>query len=207
MEDLDYWRLCDELSIVQAALLIAGHDPSVDADYIEGLKPDKKPVRYEAAKTAISNALRRGTITGKVTPRYECDETGNECGEITDSIDVARSRVEVESLRTWMAGRGFKTGFFFPEPGFEAEYLYPLHDHYSPKLAAAIGAWKAVSGDAVLRLGKTVKQALVIWLRQHANEFGLTKDDGNPNEQGIDDVAKIANWDTRGGAPRTPGNE
>src|SRR5262249_8679108 len=43
------------------------------------------------------------------------------------------------------------------------------------------------------------------WLRQHANEFGLTKEDGNPNEQGIEDAAKIANWDTKGGAPKTPG--
>jgi len=45
----------------------------------------------------------------------------------------------------------------------------------------------------------------IVWLRQHANEFGLTKEDGNPNEQGIEEVAKIANWDTKGGAPKTPG--
>jgi hypothetical protein len=66
-------------------------------------------------------------------------------------------------------------------------------------LAAAIEAWKAVSADAELRRGKSVKQALMVWLRQHAKEFGLTKEDGNPNEQGIKEVAKIANWDTRGG--------
>src|SRR5215831_19218621 len=54
---------------------------------------------------------------------------------------------------------------------------------------------------------KSVKQALIVRLRQHANEFGLTKEDGNPNEQGIEDVAKIASWDTRGGAPKTPGSE
>jgi hypothetical protein len=30
MESRDYWRLCEELLIVQAALLIAGNDPSVD---------------------------------------------------------------------------------------------------------------------------------------------------------------------------------
>jgi hypothetical protein len=46
---------------------------------------------------------------------------------------------------------------------------------------------------------------LNVLLRQHANKFGLTKDDGNPNEQGIEEVAKIANWDTKGGAPKTPG--
>jgi hypothetical protein len=31
------------------------------------------------------------------------------------------------------------------------------------------------------------------WLRQHANEFGLTKEGGNRNEQGVEEVAKIAN--------------
>jgi hypothetical protein len=71
MEDLDYWRLCDELSIVQAALLIAGRDPSSDAAYIEGWDAEKRPVGYEAAKTAISNALRRGAISGKLIPIYE----------------------------------------------------------------------------------------------------------------------------------------
>ena len=71
---------------------------------------------------------------------------------------------------------------------------------------------------AIQRVGQPVEQtsfpnnpnghkALIVWLRQHANEFGLTKEDGNPNEQGIEDVAKIANWDTRGGAPKTPGSE
>ena len=42
------------------------------------------------------------------------------------------------------------------------------------------------------------------WLRRHADQYGLTKDDGNPNEQGIEEIAKIANWDSKGGAPKTP---
>jgi hypothetical protein len=68
MEGLDYWRLCDELSVIQAALLIAGCDPSPAADYVEGWAPENKPVGYEAAKTAISNALQRGVITGRLIP-------------------------------------------------------------------------------------------------------------------------------------------
>jgi hypothetical protein len=28
---LEYWRICDELTIVQAGLLIAGRDPSVES--------------------------------------------------------------------------------------------------------------------------------------------------------------------------------
>jgi hypothetical protein len=60
MQGLDYWRLCDELSVVQAALLIAGCDPSSDGEYVEGWAHEMRPMGYEAAKTAISNALRRG---------------------------------------------------------------------------------------------------------------------------------------------------
>jgi hypothetical protein len=35
MESLDYWRLCDELSIIQAALLLAEADPSDEKGYAE----------------------------------------------------------------------------------------------------------------------------------------------------------------------------
>jgi hypothetical protein len=119
---------------------------------------------------------------------------------------LVSTTVAVEDLRTWLKSRGFERGFFFPMPKPGPDYLSHDHPNYSAKLAAAIQAWEAVSAELELRRGKSVKQALVVWLRQHANEFGLTKEDGNPNEQGIEDVAKIANWGTKGGAPRTPGN-
>jgi hypothetical protein len=204
MEDLDYWRLCDELSIVQAALLIAGRAPSSDAAYIEGWEAEKRPLGYEAAKTAISNALRRGAISGRVIPIYEYDVNGNECGEVVDSIDFAKSRIEVESLRTWLAGRGLKTGFFFPEPRAPQDYLDPSHPRYAPKLAAAVLAWQATGNEATIS-GKSPKQALMKWLREHAAEFGMTDDDGKPNDTGIEEAAKVANWQPTGGAPKTPG--
>jgi hypothetical protein len=114
MEGLEYWRLCDELNIPQAALLIAGDDPSIHSEYVEHWEVEKRPVGYEAAKTAVSNALRSGKIVGTLVALYEYDINGNECGEVSHSIDLTKSRVEVESLRKWMAERGFRTGFFFP---------------------------------------------------------------------------------------------
>ena len=77
----------------------------------------------KAAKTAISNALRRGAITGRLVPIYEHDINGNTCGAIEDSIDLASSQIEVKSLREWLAGRGLKTGFFFPEERDFGDYL------------------------------------------------------------------------------------
>jgi hypothetical protein len=35
MEALDYWRLCDELNVIQAALLVADCDPSSNEESIE----------------------------------------------------------------------------------------------------------------------------------------------------------------------------
>ena len=201
---LEYWRICDELTIVQAGLLIAGRDPSVDGEYIESWEPAKWPLGYAAAKTAISNALRRGTITGEVFPDYEYDFNGNACGEIRGSIDVRKSRVEVESLRTWLAGRGLKIGFFFPQPQVRQDYLDSKNPRYAPKLAAAVLAWEAIGGEAIMS-GKSPKQLLMKWLREHAAEFALSDEDGKPNETGIEEAAKVANWQPTGGAPKTPG--
>jgi hypothetical protein len=194
---LYYWRLCDELSVVQAALLIVGKDPAQFERQVHSF--ENRPIGFDAAKTALVNAIERkrlpATIVDRDYPEFEGD------------VDWYRTTVTVEDVRGWLRSRGIGTGFFFPALEVGPEYMSVSHPNYSPKLAAAITAWSAVSADEQLRRGKTVKQALQIWLRQHANEFGLTKEDGNPNEQGIDDVAKIANWDTRGGAPKTPGNE
>lgn len=197
MNGLDYWRLCDELSVVEAALLIVGEDPSGVQEYIDQWKPEERPNGYNAAKAALVNAIKARRLTASIV-ELDYELAGPDWHQTT---------IAVEDLRTWLRSRGIKTGFFFPEPETDPDYLSRSHPDYSTKLAAAIGAWMAVSADPDLRRGKSVKQALIVWLRQRANEFGLTKEDGNPNEQGIEDVAKIANWDTRGGAPKTPGNE
>ena len=54
MEGLDYWRLCDELSITRAALLIAGCDPGDGSAYAEDWDVHQRPLGYEAAKSAIT---------------------------------------------------------------------------------------------------------------------------------------------------------
>ncbi len=203
MDDLDYWRLCDQLDIVQAALLVCDQNPSVDQGNVENQSLEMRPTGYEAAKTAISNALRKDLIEGQLVPLFEYDINGNECGEIENSIDLTSSRVEVESLRSWLASRGIHTGFFFPTATGAPDYLDPDHPRYAPKLAAAVKAWLA-SGDESATRGRSAKQALMKWLRENASEFGLSDDDGKPNETGIEETAKVANWKPGGGAPKTP---
>lgn len=166
MESLDYWRLCDELSIIQAALLLAESDPSGENGYAENWQMHQRPHGYEAAKTGITNAFRRGAIKGRLIPNYEHDINGNQCGEIEDSINLVESRVDVESLRGWLATRGIRAGFFFPTATDAPDYLDPKNPRYAPKLAAAVRAWQSVT-DAGAR---SPKQALEKWLREHAAE-------------------------------------
>jgi hypothetical protein len=194
---LDFWRLNDELTVVQAALLIVGEDPS---DHPRILKAEsnsgKSPSGFGPTMSALKGAIEKSELPARVLAFDDPYETNWD-----------RTWVSVEDLRSWLRRRGITTGFFFPTPETHADYLLQSHPCFSAKLAAAVEAWKAVSGDPKLRRRKSVKQALIVWLRQHFKEFGLTKEDGNPNEQGIEEVAKIANWDTRGGAPKSPGSE
>ncbi|MDP7561089.1 MAG: hypothetical protein QF745_11185 [Planctomycetota bacterium] len=207
MEKLDYWRLCDELSVIQAALLIVGEDPSSNLGYVEDWDLHERPEGYEAAKTAISNALRSGAIKGKVIRLYEQDINVHTGEFIDDSVNLSESRVDVDSLRNWLAGRGFHAGFFFPNSSDAPDYLDPADPSYTPKLAAAIRAWQAVTTDPkYLDNGKTVKQNLESWLTAHAAEFDLVKSDGEINADAIkNQIAKVANWMDKGGAPKTPG--
>lgn len=236
MEGLDYWRLCDELSVTQAALLIVGIDPSSEASYARDWRPHERPQGYDAASTALINAILDGrlpaTIRRKAWERG-WEEVPSEGEKLSTNVKLFQDQSElheeaehgvpreiiyraepdwdlttirVDDLQKWLAGRGFKAGFFFPLATDIPDFLDPRNPFYAPKLAAAIRAWQAVSGDPKLMRGKTPKQAMMEWLRRNADRFGLTKDDGNPNDQGIEEVAKIANWDRKGGAPKTPGN-
>lgn len=201
MEGLDYWRLCDELTIVQAALLIVGRDPGQQEDCIERESAHRQPPGYMAAKTAITQALQCGKIKGESRPFHDYDGFGNKAGPIDGTTDPEVSTVEVESLKQWLATRGINTGFFFPTATDAPDYLDRSNPRYAPKLAAAVLAWLSVTDGG----GKTPKQALTKWLREHAGEFGLTDDEGKQNESGIEEIAKVANWQPGGGAPKTPG--
>ena len=134
------------------------------------------------------------------------DVIGDPGPPIEGTLDPSASTVMVESLRIWLQGRGFRSGFFFPDARDLPDYLDVGHAHYAPKLAAAVSAWLALA-DRPGNVGKSPKQLLLKWLREHASDYGLTDDEGNPNQQGIDDTAKVANWQPSGGAPKTAGGD
>ena len=230
MEGLDYWRLCDELSVIQAALLIVDEDPAKSQEWIGDWTPNNRPNGYDAAFAALTHAILSGKLPARI--RREAWERGwdeepkegekfakgaelfKDQDEVPDEAtypirrgliyraapDWHRTTVPVDALRKWLAGRGFSTGFFFPGATDAPDYLDSDNPRYAPKLAAAVRAWQAVTDPN----GKHPKQALAKWLRENAAKFGMTDEDGKPNETGIEEAAKVANWQPGGGAPRTP---
>ncbi len=196
MNPINYWHLADELNVIQATLLILNIDPTKDQDRIENWSAEELPLGYSAISTALINS-----IQSNILPAIKCYNNVN-FGE--DFVLSKLSTIKIEDLMLWLTMRKCTDNFFFNNQ-FEQvqDFLNPANKCYAPKLGAAVAAWKAVTADNELLDGKTPKQALDKWLRQNANQYGLTKDDGNPNESAIEEISKIANWSPLGGVAKT----
>lgn len=198
METIDFWRLCERLSFVQAGLLLAGHDPSHLENRVESLNTEKQPEGYPACRAAIEFAVAQKKVEGSLN-YYDGDYNDE------SRLNNHASWVEVDSLKKWLLSKGFNNHFFFFPDGVEHEFLDTNHPRYAPKLAAAVLAWRALDDPESLK-AKSPKQALQRWLNLHAAEFDLCDGEGKPTESAIEDIAKVANWQTKGGAPSTPAN-
>ena len=214
MDELDLYRIADTLSLTDAAALLVGSKPSRVTPpsefglprYHIRLEMHQADANFDAALRSLSHAVSRGTLAANkifagnyVHVRYNGGESDG-YWEPVGSLDPYATTVDVQDLRAWLAERGVNSGFFFPNSTGAPGYLDTRSNRYAPKLAAAVHAWQAVTDGN----GKHPKQALLKWLREHAAEYGLTDEDGKVNETGIEEVAKVANWQPGGGAPKTP---
>ena len=201
---MDYWRLCDELSVMQAVLLFFDCNPDNFPSYIPYFSSDL-PQNASALLTAINNAI----AGGRLNSTYVVNAMAPPGSVEADKIDANHTRVLVDDFRTWLRNRGVTTGFFFPDALPIPDYLNPEYPYYSRKLAAAIRVWEAVTTDTRYRNnGKTAKQNIIRWLYNNAQKFGLVHEDGKLILNAIENqIAKVANWEYDGGAPTTPGGK
>ena len=200
----EFWRLARDLTVLQAVCLVADIDPdSEDAVHCENWRADERPKGYNAVKTAITHAILSGELPATIR---EIDwYNGSSSDQPHGSIDWMHTTVNVSALKGWLVARGFHTGFFFPDdskPSNIPAYLDPKHPRHSWKLAAAIKVWEAME-DSNLHKGKGKVEAMRVWLKSRYKELRLIHN-GEINNTGITEVAKVANWDKEGGAPTTP---
>lgn len=197
MNKIDLWHLCDELSVPDTSLLILGLNPEDYSRLIDN-SVSEQPEGYKAVSTALKNAILSEALTATVHHHEDSFGLGR-------PVAWEATKVKVEDLKRWLLEKNFTNNFFFQkDTNAGASYLDPENEFYAPKLSAAVNAWLEVTSNPKLLNGKTPKQALDIWLRQNANDYGLTKEDGNPNQSAIEEISKIANWKLEGGAAKTP---
>lgn len=216
MDKFDYWRLCDELTVVQAALLLADIAPDKEFHYILNWEEHKRPEKFCGTFAALSHAVRGGRIPATLYTFHESvwDEvTQSHILRDTGNPDWDKTTVMVEDLKNWLKSQEqqIESGFFFPQTG-ETEanttpgYLDPKHPHYAPKLAATIAAWHAIDTNPELMRKKSVKQALRDWVEENAEQLGLIKkNETAPSKNSLDEISAVSNWDSDGGAPKTSG--
>lgn len=198
MNALAYWALCPTFSIVQAAFLFCGKDPSHIDRQSEWLTKNH-PHGYIPVKTSLLNAVVSGRLKATMSFVYY------EEGESRD-IDIHQTQIAREDLDEFFDNGGVPGHFFgrrFNNSSAGAARAGGA-GQLPPKLNAALKAWAAVSSDPLLVRGKSPKQALKAWLVEHADELGLRKRDGELNEAGIEEICKVANWRPEGGATPTP---
>ncbi|MFG1300571.1 hypothetical protein V5F49_12320 [Xanthobacter sp. V3C-3] len=189
------WRLAKSLTIHQAALLIEGYNPANFEDRF----PHQWHSDVKNETAAVIHALRSACEDGTITLAKE-----SRSGEHDEYLDLDRSLIRVDDIRSWLEAADFKDGFFVPveeEDDGPGDFFSP---YYAPKLAAANDAWKAVTSDKTWLRGRSPKKAIEVWLKENAARYGLLNKDGTPNATGIEEIAKVANWKPAGGAPTTP---
>lgn len=225
------WRLADPLTVEQAAALIAGYDPNIvrfnsfGGIYFEhenGSTDSNGSHDVQTALAALKNAVNSKKLKARLKfsaqPRFVAgidhmierskydenfdvieDDDGSDF-VINAEPDWNKTEIGRDDLKEWLISHGYRTGFFFPDSTETVDYLDPSNPRYAPKLAAAVNAWIAITDPGKL----SPKKALEKWLREHAAEFKMTDESGNPINQAIEDCSKVANWSLTGGAPRTP---
>ncbi|WP_375609317.1 MULTISPECIES: hypothetical protein [unclassified Bartonella] len=218
-ESLEWLLRSQKLTILQAALLIAGLNPLIceftnehrpeDSGIYEGGNqvPLAKIALFRAVYSEIVREAKEGKL--RVEGYYHRDFWGGRWDE--NPIFQDSSVVSLDNLKEWLLLCGKRPKVFFPEDDSrdvkdQKYYTFqdPTHPRYAPKLAAIVAAWEAVSEAEG---GKTVKGTLIKWLQQNADQYDLrNKKNGKLKEDVIEQLASIANWEPTGGAPKTPAN-
>ncbi|MEI4473358.1 hypothetical protein [Frigidibacter sp. MR17.24] len=245
-DPLFFWRLNDELSVINAAILVTGNDPSEQVDATTDPFWDDSGNRrrvqrrdyhgFEATFGALKSAINRGHLAARIAydaePRWHGTVardgfliiSNHDLRSIVASLDQdpffkvpadgalvssepnwAETMVQVEDLKRWLRTRGSAPPFFFPNASSEDEastndVLDQGHEHYSPELALAVTAWRALEPQRTFR--SSVKAEIEAWIASNPDAWLGSEPISTAAKERI---ATVVNWNKGGGAPRTGG--
>jgi hypothetical protein len=185
---------------LKAKLVNVGREPEYSKGYDEGydrIEPDDGEENRH-----YGFALSKGVPT----VFSNADSILNTSGSLEDRTlyvlkepDWTQTTIELEDLKRWFNMRGVAPVFFFPD-GVAEGFRDLSHPRYSAKLATAVAAWEAVRSPAKK---KSAKQTLTDWIIGNGVRFELSNEEGVVSPSVAEEVAKVANWRTSGGANPT----
>ena len=117
--------------------------------------------------------------------------------------------LSTRELTEWLQNKGIASSFFEATTNQIPDYLKDSLPEHSYKLAAAVKAWEHFYNRRDDIRGKSLKSHVKAWLAANAEALNLFKKKrggkGAPelNETAIEEIAKIVNWKTEGGAPES----
>lgn len=231
---MDYWRLSDEFSVVDAAILITGNDPSdktpegsgdldIPTEWVQKTNHDG----FEAVFKALKNAVLSNKLPASVA--FPVGD-GNHVGAREFSA-VLRKGTKVFQSRELSFWRHDALVFLQVEPDWTRtlielpnlrawlrgrdvfpEFFFPKGDPQSfmnkehPRFSGKL-ACAVAAWKAVLipAKNKTPKQTVEAWVIANGVQYGLANGEGTVPQTAVDEIAKVVNWQPQGGAARTGG--
>lgn len=192
MSNLEHWAKADALNIYQIALLLERINPAP----LERLGYYGLPEQTRDQTIVHVVKLKNAVLTDNLRPALRIYDSFGD-------LEWAPTLIGTAELKVWLWTRGLH-GTVFDAGAKTKPHPSDYGPFYAQKLDAAVAAWEAVTSEPHRLRGKSPKQALEGWLTENAKEYGLLNRDGTPNRTGIEEIAKVANWNQKGGAPSTP---
>lgn len=208
MSEDDALKLSDTLSIANAACCIVGISPSLMSrqshrDFCLNAGDSNTDELLPSAQTKIVIDAICNAVTTQKLEIAHLERPDSQYTTVAD-YDIWETIIDVDELKRWLLSRNCKAPFFFGNDTSNIPNCLEIkHPSFSPEIAAAIRVWEAIQ-DPELRKGKTVKAAATEWLENNYRELGLIHN-GERSKSAIERIATLVNWETGGGAPKTPG--
>ena len=196
---IEQWHFAKQITIQEAALLMADENPITWDDCEKWNKP--LPDKYKITKRLILDAIEAEELPlAKKVNEYECDINGNPLYEL-DILDVILSKLKKDDVRTWLNNIGYPCNFFgTPSDNSNSindipPYLDPSNLNYSTELATAVNAWVTVN-DGFGNPNATFKQRIIEALEESHPEWDFELNSSNKYTKEVDRISTICNPDT-----------
>ncbi|MDQ2092740.1 hypothetical protein [Rhodalgimonas zhirmunskyi] len=164
--------------------------------------PDEEQVCYSFLISRSDDPLYSSSSSGQTRLNFSVDDIWQErFFYICREPNWEQTLVEVDDLKEWISCSGVFPPFFSPEGKAEG-FRDKSHPRYSAKLGTAVAAWENVDAPEP---HSSVKQTLSSRIRSNGEKYGVGDGKGIVSATAAEEVAKVANWNTKGGANPTPG--